>query len=257
MGTRRQTLRRALLLGFFLVLPVTLNYYSPALMTEGTARGIATFPLFAWGAIFLSSLVLGRAFCGYGCPFNGLQAAWEAVSDKPTRPDPRLRWIKHLAWLLWAGSVAGLALAGGGWHRVDLLYKTENIVSLDAPASLWVYFALLAITLLPTLHGKRGFCHHYCPFGVWGIVGTRIGRLLRAPMLHLRSDPAACRACMKCDRACPMSLPVRSMVKEGRPFHTECLLCGSCVDGCPSGGIRYGFGTVGSKNFRGTLDEAK
>jgi polyferredoxin len=94
MTTLRQRIRRFLILAFFLLLPVTLNYYSRALMTEGTAKGIATFPLFTWGAIFLSSLVLGRVFCGFGCPFYGLQMAWEQVTDKPTRQIRFLRWIK-------------------------------------------------------------------------------------------------------------------------------------------------------------------
>jgi polyferredoxin len=241
MRSRRQTLRRFLLLGFFLLLPITLNYYSPALMVEGTAKGIATFSLFTWTALFLSSLVVGRAFCGYGCPFNGLQMAWEAVSDQPTRQLPRLRWIKYLLWLLWVGSVLGFAVSRGGWQLVDVLYKTERVVSVDSPANLLVYFVLVGLTLLAAFHGKRGFCHHYCPFGVWGIVGTWVGRTLRLPMLQLQGDPAACLDCRKCDRACPMSLPVHDQVRTGDPFLQECTLCGSCVDGCPTGGVRYGF----------------
>ncbi|MGB4593378.1 MAG: hypothetical protein WBI63_06345 [Coriobacteriia bacterium] len=41
MNTRRQTLRHTLSLAFFLLLPITLNYYSPALMTRGTAERAA------------------------------------------------------------------------------------------------------------------------------------------------------------------------------------------------------------------------
>jgi polyferredoxin len=238
----RQTLRRFLLLTSFLLLPVTLNYYSPALMTEGTAKGIATASLFTWSAIFLSSLVVGRAFCGYGCPFNGLQMAWEGVSAKPTRPNAALHWVKYMLWFIWAGSVLGFALSAGGWRRVDLLYRTEHVVSIDSAANLVTYFVLVAITLLPTLQGKRGFCHHYCPFGVWGIVGTWMAIRLRLPMLRLEGVGAACTSCHSCEKACPMSLPVGHMVQQGEAFHQECTLCGSCVDACRSGGIRYGFG---------------
>lgn len=238
----RQRLRKGLILGFFLALPITLNYYSPALMTEGTASRVATFSLFTWGFVFASSLVVGRAFCGWGCPFNGLQTAWERVSDRPTRQVRFVRWIKYALWGAWAGAVIAFAVATGGWQRVDLLYQTEHVVSVDSPANLIVYYVLVGVTLLPALMGKRGFCHYFCPFGVWGIVGARIGRAARLPMLHLRGDAAACTQCRTCDAACPMSLPVSTMSQRADAFHTECTLCGTCVDGCPSDAIGYAFG---------------
>jgi len=242
MNPKRQKVRKFLIVTFFLLLPITLNYYSPALMTQGTASRVATFSLFTWTAIFVSSLLLGRAFCGYACPFNGLQTAWETVSDKPNKQVRFVRWIKYAMWGLWAGAVVAFAVATGGWQRIDLLYMTPNVISMEALPNHIVYYTLVGITLLPTLMGKRGFCHYFCPFGVWGIAGTRIGRMARLPMLHLRGDATACTDCGKCDRNCPMSLPVSAMAKKGDAFHTECTLCGTCVDGCKNGGIRYAFG---------------
>ena len=247
MRPRRQGLRRGLILGFFLLLPITLNYYSPALMTEGTASRVATFSLFLWAGVFLTSLVVGRAFCGYGCPFNGLQTAWEKVSDAPTRRVRYLRWVKYAMWIAWIGAVIAFAVATGGWTRIDLLYMTEHVVSVDSPTNLIVYFALVGVTLAPTLLGKRGFCHYFCPFGVWGIVGAGIGRSLHLPMLRLSGDRAACTSCGSCERVCPMSLPVREMVQRGDAFHTECTLCGTCVDGCAKGAVRYAFGKANGR----------
>lgn len=45
MNTRRQRIRRIIIAALFLALPVTLNYYSPYLMTQGTAERVATFSL--------------------------------------------------------------------------------------------------------------------------------------------------------------------------------------------------------------------
>ena len=242
MSTRRQRVRRGLIIGFFLLLPITLNYYSPALMTEGTAERIASFSLLLWTAVFVSSFFVGRAFCGYGCPFNGLQTAWEKVSDKPTKQVRYVRWIKYALWGAWVGAVIAFAVATGGWQRFEPLYMTEHVVSVDQPQNLVVYFALVGITLLPTLMGKRGFCHYFCPFGVWGIVGARIGRALHVPMLRLSADASACNDCKRCTRECPMSLPVDEMVRRGDAFNTECTLCGTCVDNCKQHAVRYRFG---------------
>lgn len=242
MKPARQKLRQFAILALFLALPVTLNYYSPALMTQGTAERVATFSLFTWGAIFVTSIVLGRAFCGWACPFNGLQTAWEKVSDMPTRRVRYLRWVKYALWAAWVGGVAAFAVKTGGWERVDLLYMTPRVVSVDSAQNLVVYYALVGVTLVPALMGKRGFCHYFCPFGVWGIVGTRIGRALRVPMLRLVADSESCTSCRRCDGACPMSLPLSALVARGDAFHAECTLCGSCVDGCEAGGVRYGFG---------------
>ncbi|TLM72662.1 MAG: 4Fe-4S binding protein [Actinobacteria bacterium] len=242
MNTTRQKIRRGIIITFFLLLPITLNYYSPYLMTQGSAERIASFSLVFWAAVFVTSLVLGRAFCGWLCPFNGLQTAWERVSDKPTKMRPALRWIKFVLWAAWVAGVAAAAVAAGGWRRFDPLYMTEHGISVTEAGNLITYYLLVAITLLPALHGKRGFCHHYCPFGVWGIVGTWLGRLVRLPMLRLRADADACTKCRSCDRACPMSLPVSGMVGRADAFHAECTLCGSCVDSCKDGGVRYAFG---------------
>ena len=43
-----------------------------------------------------------------------------------------------------------------------------------------------------------------------------------------------------------MSLPVEEMVKRKNMEHSECILCGTCVDGCIQGAIKYDWG----KRFR-------
>jgi ferredoxin len=38
-----------------------------------------------------------------------------------------------------------------------------------------------------------------------------------------------------------MSLAVHDMVKAGRMENDECILCGTCVDNCSQGAIRFTF----------------
>jgi polyferredoxin len=99
------------------------------------------------------------------------------------------------------------------------------------------------VAWLPALIlGKRAFCHYLCPFGVLNMVASKLGQWLRLPQLHLRAQPERCVACHRCERACPMSLPVTAMVQRGDLRHRECILCGTCIDTCPKDSLRYGFG---------------
>jgi len=242
MTTGRQRLRRFLLAALFLALPITLNYYSPYLMITGTAVRIASFSLLFWVSIFASAFVLGRSFCGWACPFNGLQQLWESVGIRPLRRVRYLPSLKYALWGAWVAAVVGIAVAVGGWERVEPLYLTENGVSVSEAANLITYFMLVLLTLLPTMLGRRGFCRYVCPFGVWGIVAERIGHAAHVPRLLLRADSSACTRCGTCSRACPMQLPVSEMVRSETMRTTECFMCETCVDVCPSKAIGVGFG---------------
>lgn len=239
---RRQRIRRKLLLAAFLLFPIYLNYMSPYLMTTAAAQGILTVSLIVWLAVFVTSLFVGRAFCAWGCPFHGLQLFWEKVADKPLK---RVRYLGGLKYVLWGAWVAGLVaalVAAGGLHRFEPLYMTPLGVSVDSAGSLITYYGLVGLTLLPAALGRRGFCHYVCPFGVWGIVGTRLSDGLRLRRLRLRADAGACNACGRCDRGCPMSVPIASLATKGTPEHGDCIACGVCVDDCPRHALSYGFG---------------
>lgn len=50
-----------------------------------------------------------------------------------------------------------------------------------------------------------------------------------------------CKNCKSCEEKCPMSLPVSAMVQRNCMVNSECILCGECVDTCPSGVVKFGF----------------
>ncbi|NTU72272.1 MAG: 4Fe-4S binding protein [Coriobacteriia bacterium] len=241
MNTRRQKLRRFIIAAQFVILPITLNYYSPYLMTSGTAERIATFSLIFWLTVFATGLVVGRSFCGWGCPFNGLQQLWESVGVRPLKRVRFLSAIKYVMWIAWVAAVFGIAISVGGWSRFDPFYMTENGVSVSSAGNLITYFGLVLLTLAPLALGRRGFCRYLCPFGVWAIVAEKIGYALHIPRIALVADSSKCTACGSCTKACPMQLPVTEMAQSGSMRTPECFMCETCADVCPNKTITVGY----------------
>ncbi|MCK9278144.1 MAG: hypothetical protein M0P22_08665, partial [Methanoculleus sp.] len=60
----RQTIRKAILVVSFLLIPVTLFYISPIVILMGAAKGIATGSMLLFAALAVLSLGVSRARCG-------------------------------------------------------------------------------------------------------------------------------------------------------------------------------------------------
>lgn len=238
----RQRIRRTILFLFLIVFPLTINYYSPYLIIDAAMQGIASFSFLLWTTWFLSSLFFGRAGCGYFCPLGAGQETLHAMGDRPLLRIKYIRVLKYIITVLWVGLIVAGVIAAGGINSVHPLYMTEKFVSIDSVQGNILYFMVLSIALVPALLlGKRAFCHYLCPFGVLNIVGTRIGKFLHLPVLHLETDMNKCTKCGKCSKVCQMSLPVTDMVQSGSMENTECILCGMCVDNCKFDAIHYAW----------------
>ena len=57
----------------------------------------------------------------------------------------------------------------------------------------------------------------------------------------LVANADSCSNCQTCTRNCPLSLDVNGMVQREEMEDGECILCGTCVDGCTKDAIRFSF----------------
>ena len=73
------------------------------------------------------------------------------------------------------------------------------------------------------------------------IIGRKLRNVVAWPSLRLTAASASCKDCLKCTSNCPMSLDVHGMVQREKMEHSECILCGTCVDNCSSDAIRFSF----------------
>ena len=243
----RQRIRKGLLFLSLLLLPVTLYYFSPVLILYGAWEGIVNGSLIVFGLMFVASLFIGRLWCGWACPVGGLQEFAAPINNK-LGPRGRADWIKWAIWIPWIGGIAALAIAAGGYHAVDPLYQIEGgatlAIPIDPGAPPWymIYYVIVGLFLvLALIFGRRASCHTICWMAPFMIIGRKLRNLVRWPALRLVAEPAKCTDCLTCARECPMSLDVHHMVQRADMEDAECILCGTCVDGCNQDAIRFSF----------------
>lgn len=235
----RQTIRRAILIVSFLLLPATLFYISPIVILMGAAEGIATGSMLLFAALAVLSLGVSRLWCGWLCPMG----AWQEICSpaiKRTVKDGRRNLVKYGVTVLWLGLIAYLFVGAGGIRAVDPFYGTVNGFSITSLETLAIAgFIFLGIFAAAFVLGRRGFCRVLCPIAALMIVGRKIRNAVGWPALRLAADAGRCIGCERCTNACPMGLDVHGMVRDGKMESTECILCGECVDACPEGAVGY------------------
>lgn len=236
---KRQKLRKALIICSFLLFPITIYYLSPYVIIMGASEGIITGSFVVFGLLFLASLFLGRAFCGWVCPAGGLQECCTLAVDKRAKGGKR-NWIKYIIWVPWISIIALIAAKAEGLKKVDFFYMTKYGISISEPGAYIIfYFVILIIVIMAFAGGRRSMCHYVCWMAPFMIIGSKIKNKLGYPSLHLKSEKDKCIGCNSCTKKCPMSLEVMYMVQKSNMKNDECILCGECVDTCPKKAIKY------------------
>jgi polyferredoxin len=243
----RQRVRKALVILAFLSFPVTMNFLSPYVIIDGALNGIVNGSLVMFGLMFLSSLFLGRLWCGWACPGGGMQEMVEPVNSRAV-DGRKIDWIKWLIWIPWISLISWLAVRAGGYRAVDLLLHTQNGISVAGSAERPIFIAYIIYYVVISLFvglavfvGRRAGCHTICWMAPFMMIGRWIRNRFGWPSLRLVADSASCADCKKCTSNCPMSLDVNAMVQIGKMENAECILCGTCVDNCSKKAIRYSF----------------
>lgn len=238
----RQKIRNAMTLLMFALFPVIYYYFSPYLVIMGAAEGIVAGSLIVFASLFVFSLFLGRAFCGWICPAGATQELCARVRNKNFKNGKR-NWIKYAIWAPWITIIVVMFLQAGAIRAIDLLYQTYYGISITGLESAIMFLAIASLIAgIALVAGRRASCHTICWMAPFMIIGRKIRNSVNWPALQLEADSSKCINCKACTRNCTMSLNVNEMVQKQAMENTECVLCGNCVDICPKNAIKYSFG---------------
>ncbi|MCL2717475.1 MAG: 4Fe-4S dicluster domain-containing protein [Lachnospiraceae bacterium] len=240
---KRQSIRKAIIIGMFFLFPITITWLSPALpVIYAGFGGIISGAIIIFFLQFLISIFLGRVFCGYVCSAAGLQECMMRVSEKRIT-NPKINIVKWFIWVLWIITIIIFFILAGGINEVDFFAGTvDNWIFLFAPYRYMIYFGvILLIAGLHLLVGRRAFCHSVCWMAPFMIIGMKVSDWLRLPRFRLKSNKDICIKCNQCTKICPMSLDVMAMVESENMKNSECILCAECIDICPKKSIEYTF----------------
>ncbi len=235
-------IRRIMFFAAFFLLPVTLNYFSPVLLVQSSFEGYFTIMHIIYGAMLLSAVVFGSAWCSYVCPFGAVQDILPGTAKKPKLMNsrfPNLKFITGPVFLVLI--LAPLILSG--FDKVNIFYHMEDTkVTMDSFHGLILYYMITGgIILLSVILGKRVWCRYICPMYFFNYIGMSIARVLRLPGLNIKPHAEKCTRCRKCNAACLMGLDVADMAKTGCWNRNECIQCGECVKACKAGTLKQGF----------------
>jgi ferredoxin-type protein NapH len=199
------------------ILPTPSNHASIALMVA------------LW---LLATVILGKAWCSYGCFFGGLDEGFSSVAKKA-----RLRKINP-KWRLapWAILVAIVLLSAATFEPTYCMwlcpFKTvtefPEVRSLQTALQFGIFIALFLalVVVLPILTKRRTQCAFFCPFGAFQSIFSRIS------IFDIRIDKEKCGAgCVLCQNNCPTLAIDQSSIQAGKTLST-CTRCGACVDVC-------------------------
>ena len=193
-------------------------------------------PFFLLGFFIVIGLVVGRAACGWLCPFGLIQDVMFKIKTRKFGIPNFLNYSKYVILILfviilpfltnihWFSRLCpyGALIAGVPWILWNPIDPDFNAPVIDFEMIGFVYFlkiGILIFFLIWFVYAKRPFCRIACPLGAIWAVFNKVS-LLRFTV------SSNCTNCHQCDKVCPMELATFKEVDSENCI--KCLDCTSC-----------------------------
>lgn len=228
----------------------------------GFSTAVSTHTVYRWlwrGLIILiPTLLLGRVFCGWICPYGTLHqfVGWlfNIRRNKPRIDSNRYRPLFRFKYYVLAVMIALAALGSlqiGFLDPIVMLTRSFAVVvqpavdsvapadwswmssSPGAPdqrifAGAWLVGILLMGIVAMNLVIPRFFCRVLCPLGAF------LGVLSRFAIWRIDRDVTKCTDCDLCLRRCEGASDPHDALRK-----SECFACMNCIDDCPEDALSF------------------
>lgn len=166
--------------------------------------------------VILSSLVVGRVFCGYVCPPGALQElAYLAPIKKVKVPSSITVKVRLVVF------IAMVVLAVMFSFNLTKVLGLPDLFQLVVGPGLVIFLVIIVASTVV----YRPFCRFVCPFGA-------LSSLLSWRSMFAVRRNSNCVNCGRCEKVCP------PQVLEERAG-SECYLCGRCLATCHKDALGY------------------
>ena len=194
--------------------------------------------LYAVGVTLLIGLLLGRAVCGFLCPFGLIQEFLNKIPSPKLKLPRRLTYVKYFLLIIFVlilpvASEFGeptfceyICPAGTLEAGLPMIATHEEFRGI-----LGNLFALKVSILIAVICGcvlvHRFFCRVMCPLGaIYGLIN-------RYSFYKVTCAADKCVNCGRCKKVCPIELDPTKECNSA-----ECIRCGKCVATCPTQAIK-------------------
>ncbi len=204
---------------------------------------VSGFPFFVVGMLTIIGSLVGRAACGWVCPFGFLQDLLHRIPSRKWRGPAWLSYGKYVVLLVfvfllpffWVDSskygeptfCEYICPAGTLEGGIPLPLLQPDLRMMLGKLFAWK-MSLLIVFLVLMVFFSRPFCRWACPLGAFYAPFNRISRW------KIRLDEASCVHCGACARVCPTALDMPRSLDAG-----DCLRCLECVKHCPKQLIHF------------------
>lgn len=176
------------------------------------------------GALLLSVLAFGAAFCGWACPVGSI-SEWLYKFRKlffkkdikiPIKVHNVLKWFRYV--MLGLVLVFSLVTASLWFERFDPFIDIFSFRLFMFPDII-----LIIVFVVGSMFIERFFCNYVCPLGA---VIKPVAAL--SPTGIVRSD--SCVSCGVCHDVCPKRINFNTTASK--IDRSECISCMRCVEDC-------------------------
>ncbi|MHC4571459.1 MAG: 4Fe-4S binding protein [Planctomycetota bacterium] len=205
-------------------------------------------------ATVVLTIVLGRFFCSWVCPFGSIhhfvgfwgnrkKPAAQKIQLNKYRKAQYVKYFVLIVFLFMAAFPSLFAtLQTGLLDPIPLVTRSFNLVLLpvfDRPINVtsvtqrfyvwaWLIFVMFLTTVLLNLYIPRFYCRFICP------LGALLGIINRFAIWRIGKKQNECVDCKLCEKSCEGGCE-----PAGNMRISECVLCLNCLDDCKHELISY------------------